>query len=109
MNVVRGSEENRPECWSENAPVDSVRRALEQTNTETISLGRHLRQVMDRYPERAYIPNPVGRAVVEAILLDAGFQRLSPKLWNGLVDQVSTTLHDDPASLRRLQNIWGNR
>ena len=67
----------------------------------------HLQGVVDQFRGRSYTPDPIGRAIVEAILLDAGFPRLADTAWSRLVDQVAGTLHEDPTSLRRLQNVWG--
>lgn len=73
-----------------------------------ISPGQALCSVARRYQGMAYLPSPIGRACVDAILRDSGFPQLPEAMWNDLVNQVSASLHDDPASLTRLQNLWAN-
>ena len=87
--------------------ADSAKELVREVEVHDQEPGLHLRSVADRYRGRTYLPDPVGWAVVEAILLDAGFPRISGRLWQTLVTRVSSSLHEDPLSLQRLQQIWG--
>ena len=107
MSEPRTSRNSTYTVLSEAVSTNSIESVTRQIPSIDRPHGAHLQRVIDQFRGRLYNPDPIGRAVVEAILLDAGFPKIDEPAWVRLVEQVAGTLHEDPVSLRKLQRMWG--